>query len=476
MGFKKHKPLFAVLLTALVIRLLYFFVNWKWGPSPIWYSLAQCNLVSAEHFMNVSSSALTCDLAEALEFFKSEARGGSILLMGFIWLFGKASLWQPAFIQIPLDVATIYFVYEIARKLSDEKIAGWSAWIYCFFPYTVWATLHPAWYTFANSGLCIFVWSVLKASEYKGLKRYIFPSVIGISSLYLVAQFRSNTVLMPYFFFGACLVGAVLIPSYLRKWTLIVFLAVGLGTSVLHLVTNYKLGGDLTLTRTHWGHSFLMGVGQSSNEYAVQNHLDSSDSSVVDFYFRDYPEKKVGWNNHHIWTDKNYIEWSKRKSSEFVKAYPFVYGKMVLQRQLQMLFPMVRLSFFADTDAVALNEAPAARDERLSIVKTGLKYTPGGQWILFKNHTAYFFEFWLRIFAMIFFSGGILAALFMARKEERSLTFFLLIPLVYVTLSTSLIRLPNFDHMYLGWLLLMPAVMLGWSLIVKKIYFLRTLR
>lgn len=472
---ERRRFLIRVFISALCVRLAYLFFNWKWGYPPVWHNGVMSSLTVAELLTGHAPTygPLSPDaLIDAQNNFQYDQRGLVLLHYGLIQLFGQSSLERLQVLQAVFDSLIACLITRTAWQCFGEKIGRRAAILYCVFPLAIYMSAVPSWYTWLNGGIVILGYFVLALDSRLSFKKN-FPMTHpwlewGVISLLFVflSQFRSTVNFLPWFLMGWLALSALIVREIsVKKMVLPYFLVGGivLGSFALSngvLIHNYRL------VRSFVAHSFLIGVGQYENPYSKEHLLDSSDQSVYDFYYREGPvpvspdHKPSSWETV---TSSAYTQWTEARMKEFIHGHSGIYAKLVALRLRDILFPNFRVTLFADTDATAKFEDPSIRTVRLQVLRS-----PDLSWVVkaaefLKLSKRYFFEVLVRISMMIFFPVGLILAFVLGSRSQRLASFLMAGPLVYLGSTTSLLRLPVFDHAA-GWACCFPAVVLGWSL------------
>jgi hypothetical protein len=344
-------------LLALIVRCIYLAYNESLALAPVWFSVVLTSLTAAEHLMGVPLTGLY-DVVQSVNYFKHEIRGPGLLHMLEIALTGKSSLLHLSILGVLIDSMMLLVVYQLARRLSSEKLARTTALVYALSPIHIYMSVVPSWYTWLNAGALVVTLLTLRMLRASKLSEYVWLGAATSLVIIVIAQFRVTIAPIPMF-----LAGTLLLFSFFKYFfelkpnmrrTAVTLVIVGACGNLAYGIANKIITGEFFLGRKHIAHSFLMGMGETPNYYSQMNRLDGGDEPVYEMYWRANPNIPVEKNaTITAFIDENYRTWTRAQAKDVMFNHTRLYIKLFVSRIIKILFPNFRIAFVADVDATA---------------------------------------------------------------------------------------------------------------------------
>lgn len=460
------------LVVALVLRLTYLYLNTSLDLPPIWFSVVHSSLRAAEHFMGVPLDQVQglMGVPQAVNHYIHEIRAFTWIHMADLYIFGKTSLFRLSILGVLLDTISLICVYKCSAmviKPQMRQLSHLTAWLYALSPVHIFMSVVPSWYTWLNFGVIYLVYYVLRAFESRTINVQMADFLFTSAILIFLSQCRATITMMPFFFAAALMLIYLysnIFYSVKNKFILrgsLATLGLGILINISYGLSNRIITGEFFLGRKHIAHSFLMGIGEQKNSFAITNNLDGSDNSVYQYYFDNHLTLS---KNHEptvtAFSDVTYREWTRAQVKLFIIKYPVLYLRLILTRVVKQLIPNFRFSLVADVDAYAKNEPLEDRKNRLNLLKIDGDHSLKNILKFLTSSPLFVVDYSLRVIIMIFFPLSLIFGIKNLSKlnlavEERTKFIILLLPMAYMLITLSLIRTPNFDHAA-AWSALLP--------------------
>ncbi|MBI3577961.1 MAG: glycosyltransferase family 39 protein [Ignavibacteriales bacterium] len=350
---RSSRYLFGILLLALVIRVGFLYKNWnslEFGASFMQHGEVARNILDGNWFQKNSAYlqqyVADCQQQGTLIDFEDypppakeeltpqyNDEGGYGLFLAAFWkIFGAKRWWYVRVLQVLLDTAMCWVIYQIGKKAFNERVGLLAALLYaCFIPGIEMAVRphRDIWVSF------LFILTVyqLVAGTNDGYKLRHFI-IIGISAG-LVAWMRSTV--MPFVFF--LVAGLFLLKPWKEATRFSFALLAGflLVFSPL-IIRNYIVFDKFMATRGAFWHAFWGGVGQMPNPYG----LHEDDKEIAQLAYKLNPSVQFD--------TEQYEQTLKAEAVKFIREQPGWYASSVVRRAVVFVFPKAgRMLFFQDS-------------------------------------------------------------------------------------------------------------------------------
>lgn len=342
-------PLLLVLVLAAAFRFGFLYKNWNnldFAPVSLMHAEVARNILNGNWFqINQHHLQFTLEecrsrgaLIDPSDFpapaneelsplFEEEPGYG--LLMAAVWkVTGLHQWWPIRVLQVLVDLVMCWLVFQIGRKMFDERAGLVASLIYaCFIP-GIELVVRPhrdIWVTF------LFIFTVYQLIVLRDSKKpWLQILSIGIATG-VVAWMRSTVLL--YVILMAPLLFVVRPGREAFRFSAILIAAFALTFSPL-IIRNYLVFDKFMATRGVFWHSFWAGVGQMPNPYNLQD----DDETIV--RFAQSLDSTAGRQT------IAYEQVLRAEAFKFVREHPVWYATSIVRRAIVFVAPKIGREMF----------------------------------------------------------------------------------------------------------------------------------
>jgi hypothetical protein len=338
-----------ILALAAVFRFGFLYKNWNnldFAPVSLMHAEVARNILNGnwfqidqQHLQNTLEECRTrgalldpsefhAPVNEQLTPLFEEEPGYGLLMAGMWKLTGSRSWWPIRGLQILIDLVMCWLVYQIGRKVFNERTGILASLLYACFVPGIELVVRPhrdIWVTF------LFISTVYQLVMLRDSKRpWLQILSIGVATG-IVAWMRSTVLL--YVVFMVPILFVVRSRREAIRCSAILIAAFALAFSPL-IARNYVTFDRFMATRGVFWHSFWAGVGQMPNPYNLQD----DDETIV--RFAQSLDSTAGRQT------IAYEQVLKTEAFKFIREHPVWYVTSIVRRAIVFVAPKIGRELF----------------------------------------------------------------------------------------------------------------------------------